>query len=266
MQLLRAKQKNIKANVARLSIFVVRFLIDRQKIAIMLAKLPYRNGKSGLYLIKIDMEEIYRYAADHSSRASEALAWLEKQTNIRTSHARMLSGSVQGELLRLTVLMSGASHILELGTFTGYSAICLASALPEGGILDTLELNDELEDLIHEGFARAGLEDRIRLHIGDCRELLAAMPSDRIYDLIYIDANKRDYCEYYDLVFPHLKTGGWILADNVLWDGKVCAEKPSADRQTQGILRFNEMVASDPRVENVILPIRDGLNIIRKIV
>ena len=112
MQLLRAKQKNIKANVARLSIFVVRFLIDRQKIATMLAKLPYRNGKSGLYLIKINMEEIYRYAADHSSRASEALAWLEKQTNIRTNHARMLSGSVQGELLRLTVLMSGASHIL----------------------------------------------------------------------------------------------------------------------------------------------------------
>ena len=231
-----------------------------------MAKLPNRTGKSGIYLTKMNMERIYKYASTHSARASEALEWLEKQTNIRTNHARMLTGAVQGELLRLIALMCGAKRILELGTFTGYSAICLASALPEGGILDTLELNDELDDLILEGFERAGLSDRINLHIGDCRQTVAAMPSDRIYDLIYIDANKRDYCEYYDLVFPHLKTGGWILADNVLWDGKVCAEKPSADRQTQGILRFNEMVASDPRVENVILPIRDGLNIIRKIV
>ena len=212
------------------------------------------------------MERIYKYASDHSARASEALEWLEKQTNIRTNHARMLTGAVQGELLRLIALMCGAKRILELGTFTGYSAICLASALPEGGILDTLELNDELEDLILEGFERAGLSDRINLHIGDCRQTVAAMPSDRIYDLIYIDANKRDYCEYYEMVLPHLKSGGWILADNVLWDGKVCDEIPSGDRQTQSILRFNEMVASDPRVENVILPIRDGLNIIRKIV
>ena len=212
------------------------------------------------------MDTIYKYASAHSSKASEALEWLEKQTNIRTNHSRMLSGAVQGELLRLLVLMSGAKRILELGTFTGYSAICLASALPEGGMLDTLEVNDELEDLILEGFSRAGLEDRIRLQIGDCREILAAMPSDSIYDLIYIDANKRDYCEYYDLVFPHLKTGGWILADNVLWDGKVCEETPSGDRQTQSILRFNEMISADSRVENVILPVRDGLNIIRKIV
>lgn len=217
-------------------------------------------------MTKMNMERIYKYASDHSARASEALEWLEKQTNIRTNHARMLTGAVQGELLRLIALMCGAKRILELGTFTGYSAICLASALPEGGILDTLELNDELEDLILEGFERAGLSDRINLHIGDCRQTVAAMPSDRIYDLIYIDANKRDYCEYYEMVLPHLKSGGWILADNVLWDGKVCDEIPSGDRQTQSILRFNEMVASDPRVENVILPIRDGLNIIRKIV
>ena len=231
-----------------------------------MAKLPNRTGKSGIYLTKMNMERIYKYASDHSARASEALEWLEKQTNIRTNHARMLTGAVQGELLRLIALMCGAKRILELGTFTGYSAICLASALPEGGILDTLELNDELEDLILEGFERAGLSDRINLHIGDCRQTVAAMPSDRIYDLIYIDANKRDYCEYYEMVLPHLKSGGWILADNVLWDGKVCDETPSGDRQTQSILRFNEMVASDPRVENVILPIRDGLNIIRKIV
>ncbi len=207
-------------------------------------------------------EEIYRYITEHSARQSEALAWVEKQTNIRTNHARMLSGSVQGELLRLLVKMSGAKRILELGTFTGYSTICLASALPEDGHLDTLELNDELEDLILEGFERAGVGNLVSLHIGDCKETLALMSLQ--YDLVFIDANKREYCEYYELVFPLVRPGGWILADNVLWDGKVCAETLSQDRQTQGILAFNEMVAADPRVENVILPLRDGLNIIRK--
>ena len=203
-----------------------------------------------------------------SSPQGEALDWLQKQTNIRTNHARMLSGPVQGRFLKMIVEMCGARRVLELGSFTGYSGICLASGLPEDGHLDTLEINDELEDLILEGFSRAGLRERISLHIGDCLETLKRFREEgrEPYDLVFIDANKRDYPEYYELVFDLVRPGGWILADNVLWDGKVCAEKPSADRQTQGILRFNEMVASDPRVENVILPIRDGLNIIRKIV
>ena len=246
-------------------------------------------------------EEVYRYIREHSTRQSEALRWVEKQTNIRTNHARMLSGSVQGELLRLLVKMSGAKHVLELGTFTGYASICLASALPEDGHLDTLELNDELEDLIREGFERAGVSDRISLHIGDCKKTLRKFnerleaslgnisakeglkvsgedinndekqgivseedPTFRQYDMVFIDANKREYCDYYELVFPLVRPGGWILADNVLWDGKVCAETISQDRQTQGILAFNEMVAADPRVENVILPLRDGLSIIYK--
>ena len=245
-------------------------------------------------------EEVYKYIREHSTRQSEALRWVEKQTNIRTNHARMLSGSVQGELLRLLVKMSGARRVLELGTFTGYSSICLASALPENGHLDTLELNDELEDLIREGFERAGVSGRISLHIGDCKETLREFnarletshggdisakdglnvaegindekqdinsekaPSFEQYDMVFIDANKREYCDYYELVFPLVRPGGWILADNVLWDGKVCAETVSQDRQTQGILAFNEMVAADPRVENVILPLRDGLNVIYK--
>ncbi len=209
-------------------------------------------------------EEVYRYIKEHSTRQPEALRWVEKQTNIRTNHARMLSGSVQGELLRMLVKMSGARRVLELGTFTGYSSICLASALPDDGHLDTLELNDELEDLIREGFERAGVSDRISLHIGDCKETLAEFGEREQYDLVFIDANKREYCDYYELVFPLVRHGGWILADNVLWDGKVCAETVSQDRQTQGILAFNEMVAADPRVENVILPLRDGLNIIYK--
>ena len=211
-------------------------------------------------------EDVYRYIRQHSTQQSEALRWVEKQTNIRTNHARMLSGSVQGELLRMLVKMSGAKRVLELGTFTGYASICLASALPEDGHLDTLELNDELEDLIREGFERAGVSDRISLHIGDCKKTLLEFKNEvfRQYDMAFIDANKREYCDYYELVFPLVRLGGCILADNVLWDGKVCAETISQDRQTQGILAFNEMVAADPRVENVILPLRDGLSIIYK--
>lgn len=223
------------------------------------------------------MEQIYKYIEDHATQESEALKWVAKQTHLRTNHARMLSGSIQGELLRIIVQTSGAKRILELGTFTGYSAISLASALPTDGHLDTLELNDELEDLILEGFERAGLDSIIELHIGDCKETLrrlraetgleddsSAIDESRLYDIVYMDANKREYCEYYELVFDMVRPGGLILADNVLWDGKVCQNPLPQDKQTLGIARFNDMVSSDPRVESVILPLRDGLNVIRK--
>ena len=213
------------------------------------------------------MEQIYKYIEDHASTPSEALEWVVKQTHIRTNHARMLSGPSQGEFLRLLVKMTGARRVLELGTFTGYSAICLASALPKDGHLDTLEVNDELEDLILEGFERAGLSEIISLHIGDCKQTLAQMvvsDDSGLYDIVYIDANKREYCEYYDLVFDMVRPGGLILADNVLWDGKVCQDPLPQDRQTLGIAAFNDMVSRDSRVESVILPLRDGLNIIRK--
>lgn len=223
------------------------------------------------------MEKIYKYIEDHASVPSEALEWVVRQTHIRTNHARMLSGAAQGQLLRMFVQMTGAARVLELGTFTGYSAICLASSLPEGGQLDTLELNDELEDLITEGFERAGLSDKIGLHIGDCKETLKrfreemgldadghAADEKMLYDIVYMDANKREYCEYYDLVFDMIRPGGLILADNVLWDGKVCMDPLPQDKQTLGIAAFNDKVTSDPRVESVIMPLRDGLNIIRK--
>lgn len=214
------------------------------------------------------MEQIYKYIEEHASVPNEALDWVVKQTHIRTNHARMLSGAAQGQLMRMIARMCGAKRILELGTFTGYSAICLASALPEDGHLDTLELNDELEDLILEGFEKAGLADRISLHIGDCKETLIKMRSEikenELYDLVYIDANKREYCEYYDLVFDMVRPGGIILADNVIWDGKVCQDPLPQDKQTLSIVRFNDIVSKDHRVESVILPIRDGLNIIRK--
>lgn len=211
------------------------------------------------------MEKIYQYIKDHATAPSQALEWVEKQTHIRTNHSRMLSGSVQGQIMRMLAQTSGAKDILELGTFTGYSAICLASALPEDGHLDTLEINDELEDLILEGFDKAGLSEKIDLHVGDCKETLRRFREEgREYDLVYIDANKREYCEYYELIFDMVRPGGLILADNVIWDGKVCQDSLPQDKQTLGIAAFNDMVSNDRRVESVILPIRDGLNMIRK--
>ena len=213
------------------------------------------------------MEAIERYMIECSSPQGEALDWLQKQTNIRTNHARMLSGPVQGRFLKMIVEMCGARRVLELGSFTGYSGICLASGLPEDGHLDTLEINDELEDLILEGFSRAGLRERISLHIGDCLETLKRFREEgrEPYDLVFIDANKRDYPEYYELVFDLVRPGGWILADNVLWDGKVALDPLPQDRQTLGIDSFNRRVASDPPVESVIIPLRDGLNLIHKL-
>lgn len=211
------------------------------------------------------MEKIYQYIKDHATAPSEALEWVEKQTHIRTNHPRMLSGAVQGQVMRMIAQISGARNILELGTFTGYSAICLASALPEDGHLDTLEINDELEDLIMEGFDRAGLAHKIDIHIGDCKETLQRFREEgRTYDLVYIDANKREYCEYYELIFDMVRPGGIILADNVIWDGKVCMDPLPQDKQTLGIAAFNDMVSKDPRVESVIIPLRDGLNMIRR--
>ena len=217
--------------------------------------------------------DLYRYIKEHTTPQGEALDWIEKQTNIRTNHARMLSGAVQGRFLMMMTEMIRPVRILELGTFTGYSSVCLASCLPEGGHLDTLEINDELEDLIVEGFERAGLSDRITLHIEDCKKTLEQLRSGilgskdggtRLYDMVYMDANKREYPEYYSLVFDLVCPGGYILADNVLWDGKVYEDNVPGDRQTSGIAKFNDMVAADPRVECVIVPMRDGLYLIRK--
>ncbi len=204
-----------------------------------------------------------RYLREHSSPQSGALDWIEKQTNIRTNYPRMLSGAVQGRLLTMLTEISGASKILEIGTFTGYSATCLAYGLPEGGHIDTLEINDELEDLIREGWRRAGVSDRITLHIGDACQTLSALSGP--YDLVYMDANKREYVTYYNLVIDKVRPGGLILADDVLWDGKLWQNPVPHDRQTQGIIAFNDLVVSDTRVESVLLPIRDGLNVIRKL-
>ena len=208
-----------------------------------------------------------KYLQEHSCQAPEALQWIEQQTNIRTNYPRMLSGSVQGGLLKMLVELTGATRILEIGSFTGYSAAWMALGLPEGGHIDTLEINDELEDLIREGWEKAGVTDRITLHIGDARQTLRHLRNENyVCDFVFIDANKREYCEYYDLVFDMVKPGGLIVADDVLWDGKVYADPLPDDAQTRGLLEFNDRIADDPRVEVVMLPLRDGISLIRKLI
>ena len=205
-----------------------------------------------------------KYIEIHSSFRNDALDWLERQTNIRTNYPRMLTGKVQGEFLYMMTRMISPRNVLEIGTFTGYSAICMALALEGEGHIDTLEINDELEDLILEGFERAGVSGRVSLHIGDAVEFMRGQDGKKLYDLTFIDANKREYPDYYELALTLTRPGGFILADDVLWDGKVYAEQVPTDKQTSGIVRFNDLAASDPRVETVILPVRHGLSIIRK--
>ena len=203
------------------------------------------------------------YLKTHSTPASEALQWLERQTHLRTNHARMLSGHEVGSLLAMISRLARPANILELGVFTGYSTICLAEGLAEGGTIHAIEINDELEDLIREGYGKAGIAGKVQLHFGDAKEIIPTL--DCRFDLVYIDANKREYPDYYNLVFDKVVQGGLILADNVLWDGKVLQEPMPQDAQTRGIAAFNDMVAADPRVEVFILPVRDGLSVIRKL-
>jgi predicted O-methyltransferase YrrM len=208
------------------------------------------------------MDALERYIREMSTPQHETLAWVERQSWLRTSHGRQVSGPEVGALLRTLVRLMQARRVLEIGTFSGYATLWMAEALPEDGRIDTIEINDEMEDLIREGFERAGLSDRIRLHIGDALDLLPTL--DERYDLVFIDADKREYVAYYQSVFDLVRPGGLIVADNVLWDGKVYGENIPRDQQTRVILAFNDLVAGDTRVENFILTLRDGLNIIRK--
>lgn len=203
------------------------------------------------------------YIELHSKPVNDALNWLEKETHLRTNHARMLSGGAVGRLLNFIAKKIDARNILELGVFTGYSSICLASALPQDGHLDALELNDELESIIRTGYEKAGVAEKINLLFGDAKEIIPTL--DRTYDMVFIDANKREYSDYYRLVIDKVRTGGVIVADNVLWDGKILDSLKNHDAQSEGISQFNELVRNDPDVDNFILPIRDGLNIITKL-
>lgn len=205
---------------------------------------------------------IDQYVLDNINPTDPVLEWLELETNTRTTHGRMLSGPTLGRLLTTFVQMLSPQRIMEIGTFTGYSAICLARGLGDGGHLDAFEKNDLLEPLIREGFAKAGVSDRVSLHFGNALETIPKF-KNIIYDLVYIDGNKREYCRYYETVLDMVRPGGYILADNVLWNEKVVMNPLPKDAQTQEIVRFNKMIKEDRRVESYILPLRDGLTVIR---
>lgn len=207
---------------------------------------------------------IDEYIIAHSDAEPDYLARVNRNTHVRIINPRMCSGHLQGRVLSMLAHMVQPQCILELGTFTGYSALCLAEALPDNGVLHTIECDDELEEFILENLAGSAHGHKIQLHIGEALKVIDSL--DATFDLVFIDADKREYLAYYEAVLPKMRKGGFMLADNVLWDGKVVDETihPN-DKQTIAILAFNEFVANDPRVEKVILPLRDGLTIIRKL-
>ncbi|MCL1974436.1 MAG: O-methyltransferase [Bacteroidetes bacterium] len=208
------------------------------------------------------MTHAAEYVRNHSTPPDEVLQWLERQTHIRAIHPRMLSGPIQGRFLEMISAMLAPGRILEIGTFTGYSALCLAKGLGMDGVLHTIECNDEYEELIREAISRSGRQEQIVLHIGDALSLIPKM--DELFDLVYIDGDKSEYIAYYEAVMPKVRPGGIIMVDNVLWGGKVLEEPLPTDARTREMAAFNAKVQADPRVENVLLPFRDGLMMIRK--
>jgi len=205
---------------------------------------------------------VNEYIALHSSPENALLHAINRDTNLHVLNAHMLSGHVQGRVLSLLSQMISPKRILELGTFTGYSALCLAEGLQTDGELITIEHNDELEATIRRHLAASPLSPKIHLMIGDCKQLLPTLHGS--FDLVFIDADKREYCSYLDLVLPLMRPGGWILADNTLWDGHVVDPAYDKDAQTLGLRAFNDRIAGDEGLQKVILPLRDGLTIIRK--
>lgn len=207
-------------------------------------------------------KELERYIADHIEPEDQVLQALDRETYLKVPGARMISGHLQGQVLTMLSKMIQPERILEVGTFTGYSAICLARGLKKGGKLITIELDDELENMASSYFRKAGLEHNIKQLIGPALEILPSL--NETFDLIFLDADKREYPDYYRLVFDNLRSGGYIIADNTLWSGKVVETAAPGDEQTQGIILFNELIKNDYRVEKVILPLRDGMTVIRK--
>ena len=201
------------------------------------------------------------YVLAHIEPEPEYLYRLWRATNLHTIHGRMVSGHLQGRLLKMLVQMIRPMRVLEVGTFSGYSAISMAEGLPEGGQLYTFEINDEMEDFTRPWIEGSAVADRIHFIIGDA--MTEAPKLGMTFDMAFLDGDKRTYCECYEMVMTILKPGGFILADNTLWDGHVVDEAYNKDHQTQGISDFNDYIARDNRVEQVILPLRDGLTLIR---
>lgn len=203
-----------------------------------------------------------RYIREHSTPEDEVLAELYRQTHLYVVNPNMASGHLQGKFLEMISHMIQPSCILEIGTYTGYSAICLARGLKPGGELHTIESNDELHEMSSRYITLAGVADRVTQHTGRAQDIITSL--NGTFDLVFIDGDKREYCEYYDLVLDRVRRGGFIIADNVLWGGKIETEEATKDPQAKGIVMFNEKIRNDDRVEKLILPLRDGLMIIRR--
>ncbi len=202
------------------------------------------------------------YIEEHIEDEPKLLKELRRQAHLTLLRPRMLSGHLQGRILKMFMQMIRPEHVLEIGTYTGYSALCIAEGLPDGSLLDTIEINDELENKILSFFNASEHGKKIKLHIGDALEIIPTFPYP--FDAVFMDGNKRHYKAYYEACLGKLRQGGYIFADNTLWDGHVVDEEiRKNDQQTKGIMEFNDMVKNDPRVEVVILPIRDGISVIR---
>lgn len=202
------------------------------------------------------------YVCAHSENEPEILADLNRRTHVSVIQPRMLSGHYQGRVLSMLSHMIQPENVLEIGTYTGYSALCFAEGLKEKGRLTTIDVNEELEDFVAAYIEKAGMGDRITQLIGDAIDIIPTL--DEQFDIVFIDADKKNYCNYYDLVFDKVKSGGYIIADNVLWSGKVLEDYDSLDRETKIIMDYNQKVHEDDRVQEVLFPIRDGLMIARK--
>ena len=202
------------------------------------------------------------YISAHIEPENALLRDIYRETNLRLLNPRMASGHIQGRLLRMLVTMIRPQHVLEVGTFTGYATLCMAEGLPENGVIDTVEIDDELEDFILKGFDRSPYRDRIRLHIGDALKVVPGLGLE--FDMIFLDGEKREYPEYYESLLQYLRPGGYMIADNTLWDGHVVDKEYDYDPQTIAVRKFNDTVRADERVEVAMIPIRDGLTIIRK--
>ena len=206
------------------------------------------------------------YISSHSSPEKDYLTDIVRDTHLHVLNPHMLSGHVQGRVLSMISKMVRPNRVLEIGTFTGYSALCLAEGLTEDGRLITIEHNDELEETIRRNISCSPYSEKIELIVGDAKEVLRSMAeNNRSYDLVFIDADKREYNQYLEAVYPLIAVGGFILADNTLWDGHIIDSAYDKDKQTLGLRAFNDALAADDRFEQVIVPLRDGLTIIRKI-
>lgn len=207
-------------------------------------------------------QEIETYSETHTSPESDLLKRLNRQTHVKILHPRMLSGHFQGRMLSMISWMVRPKVVLEIGTYTGYSALCFAEGLAEGGKVITMDIKAELEPFVREFLDQSEYKDQIDYQLGNARDLIPQL--DETYDIVFIDADKPSYSTYYDLTIDRVRPGGWIIADNVLWSGKVAQSNAKVDKDTQHLLDFNAKIQNDDRVENILLPIRDGLMVIRK--